>query len=48
MEVGKVQNELVRGDSGWSSFAEREVKDIVDWLLSIVYTIYKNKNRCPQ
>ena len=36
-EVGKVQNELVRGESGWSSFAEREVKCIVDWLLRIVY-----------
>ena len=32
-EVGKVRNELVRGESGWSSFAEREVKCIVDWLL---------------
>ena len=36
-EVGNVQNELVRGESGWSSFAEREVKCIVDWLLRIVY-----------
>ena len=36
-EVGKVQNELVRCESGWSSFAEREVKFIVDWLLMIVY-----------
>ena len=29
-EVGNVRNELVRGESGWSSFAEREVKCIVD------------------
>ena len=36
-EVGKIRNELVRGESGWSSFAEREVKCIVDWLLWIVY-----------
>ena len=36
-EVGNVRNELVRGESGWSSFAEREVKCIVDWLLRIVY-----------
>ena len=36
-EVEKVRNELVRGESGWSSFAEREVKCIVDWLLRIVY-----------
>ena len=36
-EVGNVRNELVRGETGWSSFAEREVKCIVDWLLRIVY-----------
>ena len=36
-EVGKVRNELVRYESGWSSFAEREVKCIVDLLLRIVY-----------
>ena len=36
-EVGKVQNELVRDESGWSSFAERDVKCIVDWLPMIVY-----------
>ena len=36
-EVGNVRNELVRGESGWSSFAEREVKCIVDWMLRIVY-----------
>ena len=29
-EVGNVRNELVRGESGWSSFAEREEKCIVD------------------
>ena len=36
-QVGKVRNELVRGESGWNSFVEREVKCIVDWLLRIVY-----------
>ena len=36
-EVGMVRNELVRGESGWNSFAEREVKGMVDWLLRIVY-----------
>ena len=35
-EVERVRNELVRGESGWSSFAEREVNCIVDWLLRIV------------
>ena len=29
-EVGKVRNELVRDESGWSLFAEREIKCIVD------------------
>ena len=28
-EVGKVRNELVRGESGWSSFTEREVIIII-------------------
>ena len=36
-EVGKGWNELVREESGWSSFAEREVKAMVYWLLRIVY-----------
>ena len=36
-EVGKVRNKLVRDEYGWSSFAEMEVKCIVDWLLRIVY-----------
>ena len=36
-EVGKVWNELVRGESGWSSFVERKVKCFVDWILRIVY-----------
>ena len=29
-EVGKVRNKRVRGESGWSSFAEREVKGMLD------------------
>ena len=36
MGVGR-QQQLVTGESGWSSFAEREVQCIVDWLLRIVY-----------
>ena len=31
------RNELVRRESGCSSFVEREMKCIVDWLLRIVY-----------
>ena len=34
---GTERNELVRGESGWRSFAVRDVKYIVDWLLGIVY-----------
>ena len=40
-KVGNVRNDIyiyiVRDESGWSSFAEREVKCVVDWLLRIVY-----------
>ena len=36
-EVGKIPNELVRAESGWSSFPEREVKGIVDCLFRKVY-----------
>ena len=36
-EVRKVRNELERGESGYSSFAEREVKCIADWRLWIVH-----------
>ena len=36
-EVGKVRNKLVRSESKWCTFAEREVKCIVDWLLRILY-----------
>ena len=32
-----VRNGLVRGESGWSSFAEREVNTMVDWVLRKVY-----------
>ena len=26
----------MRGESGWSSFADREVQDMVDWLLKFI------------
>ena len=35
-EVGKVRNEIARGEYGWRSFAESEVKCIVVWMLRIV------------
>ena len=37
MESRKGMNELVGEESGWSSFAEKEVKGMVDWLLRIAY-----------
>ena len=36
-EVGNGRKRLVRGESGRSLFAEREMKCIVDWHLRIVY-----------
>ena len=36
-EVGKERNKIVRGESGWSSFAEKEVKGIIVCLLRTVY-----------
>ena len=30
LEVGKLRNELLTGESGWSSLTEKEVKCIVD------------------
>ena len=36
----KCTNELMRGESGWSSFAERDMKGIVDWLLRIGYEVW--------
>ena len=41
-EVGKVRNELVRGESGCSSFAEREVKCIVEPFKNINTMYYNN------
>ena len=40
-----VQNELVRGESGWSSIAEREVKCIVDWLIVYEESLVSNIGR---
>ena len=37
MGIRKGTEEILRGESGWSSFAEREVKCIVEWVRRIVY-----------
>ena len=36
-DVGNVRNELIRGEIGWSTFAEREAKAIVKWMLRGVF-----------
>ena len=32
-----VRNELIRGETGWSTFEEREVKVMVEWMLRVVF-----------
>ena len=36
-DVVNVKNELIRGETGWSSFEDREAKVIASWLLRIVF-----------
>ena len=36
--VVKVKNEVIRGETGWSTFEEREVKAMASWLLRIVFS----------
>ena len=38
-DVGNVRNELIRGDTGWSTFEEREAKAMVKWMLRVVLKI---------
>ena len=38
-----VKNELIRGETGWSSFEEREAKAMANWLLRIVLYIVRSK-----
>ena len=33
--MGNVRNELIRGDTGWSTFEEREA--VVKWMLILVF-----------
>ena len=35
-DVENVRNELIRGDTGWSTFEEREAKVMVEWMLRVV------------
>ena len=34
-DVGNVRNELIRGETGWSTFEEREA--MVKWMLRVVF-----------
>ena len=36
-DVGHVRNELIRGETGWSTFEEREAKAMVKWMLKVVF-----------
>ena len=36
-DVGNVRNELIRGETGWSTFEEREAKSMVKWMLKVVF-----------
>ena len=35
-DVGNVRNDLIRRDTSWSSFEEREAKAMVKWMLKVV------------
>ena len=37
-DVVNVKNELIRGDTGWGIFDEREAKVTASWLLRIVFS----------
>ena len=36
-DVENVRNELIRGETGWSTFEEREAKVMVEWMLRVVF-----------
>ena len=36
-DVGNVIHELIRGETGWSSFEEREAKAMLKWMLRVVF-----------
>ena len=35
--MGNVRNELIRGETGWSTFEEREAKTMVKWMVRVVF-----------
>ena len=36
-QLENVRNELIRGETGWSTFSEREAKAVSDWLLRMIF-----------
>ena len=36
-DVGNVRNELIRGETGWSTFEERPANAMVKWMLRVVF-----------
>ena len=36
-DVGNVRNKLIRGETGWSTFEEREANAMVKWMLNVVF-----------
>ena len=36
-DVENVRNELIRGETGWSTFEGREAKVMVEWMLRVVF-----------
>ena len=36
-DVENVITELIRGETGWSTFEEREAKVMVEWILRVVF-----------
>ena len=35
--VDNTRNKLIRGDTGWSTFDERQAKVMVEWMLRVVF-----------
>ena len=42
-DVVNVRNELIRGETRWSTFEEREAKAMVKWMLRVVLRIWRQR-----
>ena len=36
-DMVNVRNQLIRGETGWTTFEEREAEVIVDWMLRVLF-----------